>query len=103
MSNMPRKWIDIRREWPVLSLYQRFEVLVVLVLTFVIGLIAVVALYRLVIGVVDMVVLEALNPLEHSVFQQVFGEIMTLLIAMESITRCITSSPASGASFTPRW
>jgi len=29
------------------------------------------------------VVLEALNPLDYSVFQTVFGAIMTLLIAME--------------------
>jgi len=28
-------------------------------------------------------VLKSLNPLDHSVFQQVFGEIMTLLIALE--------------------
>jgi hypothetical protein len=37
IRNVPRHWIDIRREWAVLSVYQRFEVLVALVLTFVIG------------------------------------------------------------------
>jgi uncharacterized membrane protein (DUF373 family) len=42
-----------------------------------------VALYRLVVDVAGGLVVGALNPLEHSVFQTVFGEIMTLLIAME--------------------
>jgi uncharacterized membrane protein (DUF373 family) len=67
----------------MLSLYQRFEASVAFVLTFVIGVVVVVALYRLVISVADTLVLKSLNPLDHSVFQQVFGEIMTLLIALE--------------------
>jgi hypothetical protein len=33
--------------------------------------------------VVDSILLRALNPLDHAVFQQVFGAIMTLLIALE--------------------
>jgi uncharacterized membrane protein (DUF373 family) len=64
-------------------LYQRFEASVAFVLTVVIAVVVLVALYRLVIGVVDTLVLRSLNPLDHSVFQQVFGEIMTLLIALE--------------------
>jgi uncharacterized membrane protein (DUF373 family) len=82
-AERPRRWIDVRREWPVLSMYQRFEASVAFVLTFVIGAVIVVALYRLVVSVVDTLVLQSLNPLDHSVFQQVFGEIMTLLIALE--------------------
>ncbi len=31
----------------------------------------------------DTLLLKALNPLDHMVFQQVFGEMMTLLIALE--------------------
>jgi len=64
-------------------LYQRFEASVAFVLTVVIAMVVTVALYRLVISVVDTLVLQAVNPLEHSVFQRVFGEIMTLLIALE--------------------
>jgi uncharacterized membrane protein (DUF373 family) len=66
-----------------MSVYQRFEALVAFVLTIVIGAVVVVALYRLTISVLDMLVLQSRNPLDHSVFQQVFGEIMTLLIALE--------------------
>ena len=48
-----------------------------------IDLVILVALYRLVVSVVDTLILRTLNPLEHAVFQRVFGEIMTLLIALE--------------------
>lgn len=53
------------------------------VLTIVIGVIVLVALYRFVVGVVFGLVIGALDPLDHKVFQTVFGEIMTLLIALE--------------------
>ncbi len=49
----------------------------------VIGLIVLVALYRLCVGVVTALVFGAVNPLEHAAFQSIFGEIMTLLIALE--------------------
>lgn len=35
------------------------------------------------VSVVDTLVLQSLNPLEHGVFQTVFGEILTVLIALE--------------------
>jgi uncharacterized membrane protein (DUF373 family) len=75
--------LEIHREWKVLSIYRRFEASVAFLLTFVIGTVIVVALYRLVVSVADTLVLRTLNPLDHAVFQQVFGEIMTLLIALE--------------------
>jgi uncharacterized membrane protein (DUF373 family) len=74
---------DIRRDWPLLTAYQRFETVVGLVLTLVIAAVVLVALYRLVVGVFDTLVLQALNPLEHGVFQKVFGDILTVLIALE--------------------
>jgi uncharacterized membrane protein (DUF373 family) len=78
-----RSWADFRDAWAAVAGYQRFEVLIALVLRWVIGAIIVVALYRLVAGVIDTLLLRALNPLDHTVFQQVFGAIMTLLIALE--------------------
>lgn len=80
---LPRHWSAIRQQWRILTLYQRFETSLAYLLTFVIGAVIVVALGRLIVSVVNTLVLESLNPLEHSVFQRVFGEIMTLLIAME--------------------
>ncbi len=74
---------DTRRYWGVMSLYERFEHLVALTLSVVISVIILVALWQLLSQVFSMLVMEALNPLEHSVFQGIFGMIMTLLIAME--------------------
>jgi uncharacterized membrane protein (DUF373 family) len=73
----------VYRDWSTLSVYERFEATVALVLTVMIGAVVSVALYRLVVGVVQSLVLESLNPLDHAVFQKVFGQIMTLLIALE--------------------
>jgi uncharacterized membrane protein (DUF373 family) len=79
----PAKWEQLRAEWAVLSYYQRFEGLVATVLTVVIGLIILVALYRLTFSVIAGLLLGVLDPLDPRVFQTVFGEILTLLIALE--------------------
>jgi uncharacterized membrane protein (DUF373 family) len=83
LNRLPRDWTGIRREWHVLTLHQRFETAVAFVLTFVIWAVVLVALYRLGVSVLETLILKSLNPLEHAVFQQIFGQIMTLLIALE--------------------
>lgn len=65
------------------TLYQRIESLVALMLTIVITLVIFVALYRLIYGVIEGLLFEAANPLDHKIFQEVFGQIMTVLIALE--------------------
>jgi uncharacterized membrane protein (DUF373 family) len=77
------RWQALRVGWRALTLYQRFESAVALMLTLVISLVILVALYRLLVGVLTGLVFGALDPLEHTAFQTVFGEIMTLLIALE--------------------
>ena len=77
------RWEHLRAEWAVLSYYQRFESSVALVLTVVIGLIILVALYHLTFSVVAALLFGALDPLDPGVFHAVFGEILTLLIALE--------------------
>ena len=77
------RWKHVHAEWAVLTYYQRFESLVAFVLTLLIGLIILVALYRLTVSVVAGLLFGALDPLDYAVFQAVFGEIMTLLIALE--------------------
>jgi uncharacterized membrane protein (DUF373 family) len=80
---MSERWNRSKAQWKILTYYQRFESAVAFVLTVVIALIILVALYRLCVGVVTAFVFGAVNPLEHGVFQSIFGEIMTLLIALE--------------------
>lgn len=77
------RWNRSKGQWDILTHYQRFESAVAFVLTVVIAIIAIVALYRLCIGVVTGLVVGAVDPLEQSVFQSLFGQIMTLLIALE--------------------
>ncbi len=74
---------DTRRYWRVMSLYERFEHLVALVLSVIISVIILIALWQLISNVFTMLVLGVLDPLKHTVFQSIFGMIMTLLIAME--------------------
>jgi len=76
-------WTRLQTRWAVLSHYQRFEGFVALVLTLVIGLVILVALFRLTFSVVTGLLLGLLDPLDPGVFQTVFGEILTLLIALE--------------------
>ncbi|HET8713580.1 MAG TPA: phosphate-starvation-inducible PsiE family protein [Gemmatimonadales bacterium] len=95
-TRRPRSWTELRREWPGLTAYKRFEGLVALALTVVISAVIVVALVRLVIDVAQTLVFRAHNPLDHAVFQRVFGEVMTLLIALEfnyTLQYVITHAP----------
>src|SRR6202162_5344367 len=79
----PALWARLQTRWAVLSHYQRFEGFVALVLTLVIGLVILVALFRLTFSVVTGLLLGLLDPLDPGVFQTVCGEILTLLIALE--------------------
>lgn len=72
-----------RRQWAVMTLYERFEQVVALVLGAVIAVIILAALIQLIRLVVVLLITESLNPLQHETFQLVFGMIMTLLIALE--------------------
>ena len=73
----------VREQWGILTYYQRFESTVGLVLTVIVGLIILIALYRLCETVVAGLLFGVLDPLDNNVFQGVFGEILTLLIALE--------------------
>lgn len=74
---------SIRKQWIIMTIYQRFESVIALMLTLLITFVVIVATYRLFTGIITDLVLGAMNPLEHRVFQNVFGEIMTVLIALE--------------------
>ena len=77
------RYQDAREQWRLLRLYDQFEQVVAWLLSGVIAVIIVLSLLQLIRTVVVLLALEALNPLDHAVFQTVFGMIMTLLIALE--------------------
>ena len=80
-SKCPRS--DTQKYWAVMTLYERFEHVIALILSMVISIIIIFALIQLVREVFNLLISNMLNPLDHGVFQVVFGMIMTLLIAME--------------------
>jgi hypothetical protein len=65
-----------------MTCYERFAQLTSLALSAVIAVIVVVSLLQLVRNVLILLLLEAFKPLDHEVFQSVFGIIMPLLITM---------------------
>jgi uncharacterized membrane protein (DUF373 family) len=83
MKTSMKRWRLLADQWPGLTFYQRFESVIALALTLIVTLVVLVALYRLVAEVIGALLLGALDPLEHSVFQSVFGDILTVLIALE--------------------
>jgi hypothetical protein len=74
---------ETRQQWPVMSLYERFEQVVAIILSLVIATVVALALAQLLVGVVPLLVSGAIDPPDYEVFQTLFGMVMTLLIAME--------------------
>jgi Phosphate-starvation-inducible E family len=78
-----RMFRETAEAWPGLGLYERFEQAVALVLTFLVSCVIVVAIAHLVLAVGLNLFFNRLAPLDHSVFQAIFGMITTVLIALE--------------------
>jgi uncharacterized membrane protein (DUF373 family) len=74
---------DTRRYWPLMTAYERFEHIVAFLLSGVIAMLIVLALVQLFVRLVPLLATGALDPLDHAVFQGLFGTVMTLLIALE--------------------
>jgi len=70
--------------WALLTLYQRFEHIVILVLTGLIAIVIVFAIWNLALKIVLRLILAgAFDPTDQTVFQAVFGMIFTVIIALE--------------------
>ena len=76
-------FIEAREVWPTLNPFERFEYVVSLIIMVVISIVVLIALIRLGKNVYTMLVVNALDPLEYQVFQFIFGNMLTLYIAME--------------------
>ena len=74
---------EMRSQWRLMTVYERFEQVVAITLSGVMSMVIVISLIQLIRLVFTLLVMDALNPLDHKVFQLVFGATMTLLIAME--------------------
>ena len=78
------EWKAARAEFKLLSLYQRFEHVVILILTALIAIVVVVAVWNLSLKILfGLVVAGSFDPSDYSAFQAVFGMIFTVIIALE--------------------
>jgi uncharacterized membrane protein (DUF373 family) len=74
----------VHARWRLLTLYQKFERAVLLLLTGLIAVVVVAAMWNLTLKiVVSLVVAQTFDPTDHAVFQTVFGMIFTVIIALE--------------------
>ena len=75
---------DAGEQFRLLSLYQRFEHVIVTILTALIAIIVVVAVWNLSVKILFGLVLSgSLDPSDYSIFQALFGMIFTVFIALE--------------------
>jgi uncharacterized membrane protein (DUF373 family) len=72
-----------RGRWSLLSLYQKFEHAVILLLTGLIALIITLAAWNLLLKVATILIYANFDPTDYAVFQALFGMIFTVLIALE--------------------
>lgn len=73
----------LKEAWPNLNMFERFEYIISLAMMILICVVIIIALMRLGKNVYETLIINALNPLEFEVFQVIFGNILTLYIAME--------------------
>ena len=76
-------WIDTREAWPALSFYQRFEQVVAVLLTVLMSVVIVVAVWKLIGGVFNLLVSGLVDSAQPGTFQTIFGMFMIVLIALE--------------------
>lgn len=72
-----------REQWSALTVYEKFEQLVIYLLSGIIAVIVVASVWTLLREVLNRLVLGALDTLDFATFQVVFGMIFTVVIALE--------------------
>lgn len=75
---------EARAEFRVLSLYQRFEHVVILIVTGLISIVVVAAVWNLILKIMfGLLFSGSFDPSDYSAFQVVFGMFFTVIIALE--------------------
>ena len=71
---LPRAWTAAHGRWRLLTLYQKFEQAIVTILTLLIAVVIVSAVWNLILKIFySLVVSPVFDPTDHVVFQTVFG------------------------------
>ncbi len=74
---------ETRELWATLSIYARFEQIIALILTALIGILIVVATWVLFTKILGLILTGVVDPANPEVFQAIFGMVMIVLISLE--------------------
>jgi uncharacterized membrane protein (DUF373 family) len=81
---LKNQYRDARARWKLLTLYQKFEHAVILVLTLLISIVVALAVWNLTLKILlSIVASRGFDPFDYAVFQALFGMIFTVIIALE--------------------
>lgn len=72
-----------RGRWSLLTLYQKFEHAVIMLLTGLIAVVIMLAAWNLLLKVATSIAYADFDPTDYAVFQALFGMIFTVIIALE--------------------
>jgi uncharacterized membrane protein (DUF373 family) len=75
--------LDLPMRWGTFSIYEKFEHLIITLLTAIIAAIVGAATWQLILHTFALVTSHLIDPRDSQVFQSVFGMVLTVLIAME--------------------
>ena len=79
-----KRFQSAQAEWNLLTLYEKFEQVVIFILTGLIAIVVVFAVWNLALKIFHAVIApQTFDPTEYSVFQAIFGAIFTVIIALE--------------------
>jgi uncharacterized membrane protein (DUF373 family) len=80
---MKTELAEARRAWGPLTFYQKFEQVSILILTALIAIIVIFALWHLALKIIVSIVTSGFDPTDYHVFQVIFGMIFIVIIALE--------------------
>jgi uncharacterized membrane protein (DUF373 family) len=84
MMQTKKKFAAALARWDVLTAYEKFEHAIILILTGLIAIVIVAAVWNLAVKILlSVIVWNAFDPTDYAVFQVVFGMIFTVIIALE--------------------
>jgi len=79
-----KEFATARAQWKLLTLYQKFEQVIVLILTGLMAAVILLAVWTLTLKIVASLLLSGtLDLTDYAVFQTIFGMILTVIIALE--------------------
>jgi uncharacterized membrane protein (DUF373 family) len=81
--SLQREFAAARSAWQPLTFYQKFEHVCILILTGLIAIVIVFAIWNLALKILISVFTTGFDPTDYAVFQAVFGMMFTVIIALE--------------------